>query len=324
MAFCSVCDQKCGGALLDDVQDQLQGDSTMANSYARRLATCVALVVSFVQAAAAAEILIGDAKSQPESLTVAPGGVLIVGSASSPFVYKVRSGSSTAEKFIDASAEGPDKFFFGMLADASTNTLWTCQLTPVPNTSPVQRHTALRGFDLSTGAPKIRWNLPGDNTVCNDFAIGPDKALYITDTVTGRIYRLPAGASAAELFLEHRTLTGVDGITFLNGTLYVNNVFFNKLYRIPVDTAGKPGQPVDIWMDQPVKGLDGMRAANGKLIVAENGSGKISVLTVNGDKASVTVIKEGLNTPTGVEPAGDTLWIAERGAGKAVSIPMPR
>src|ERR1700751_2579846 len=125
----------------------------------RRLTLSLALVVglmSFVQAASAADILIGDAKSQPESLTVAPGGVLIVGSASSPFVYKVRSGSSTAEKFIDASVEGPGTFFFGMLADASTNTLWTCQLTPVPDTKPVRRHTALRSFDLSTGAPKIR------------------------------------------------------------------------------------------------------------------------------------------------------------------------
>jgi hypothetical protein len=296
----------------------------MCLSNARRLATCIALVMGFAQAASAAEILIGDAKSQPESLTMAPGGVLIVGSASSPFVYKVRAGSSTAEKFIDASAEGPGTFFFGMLADASSNTLWTCQLTPVPNTTPVRRHTALRGFDVTTGAPKVRWNLPGDNNTCNDFAIGPDKALYITDTANAKIYRLPAGASSAELFLEHRTLMGVDGITFLNGTLYVNNVFFNKLYRIPVDATGKPGDPVDIWMDQPVRGPDGMRAANGKLIVAENASGKISAISVNGDKASVTVLKEGLKTPTGVEPAGDTIWIAERGAGQAVSIPLPK
>src|SRR6202789_4123010 len=286
-------------------------------SKARRVATCVALLMGFAQAAFAADILIGDAKSQPESLTVAPGGVLIVGSASTPFVYKVRSGSPTAEKFIDASAEGPGTFFFGMLADASTNTLWTCQLTPVPDTKPVRRHTTLRGFDLSTGAPKIRWNLPGDDSTCNDFAIGPDKALYITDTANGKIYRLSAGASAAELYFEHRVLMGIDGITFLNGTLYVNNVIFNKLYRIPVDAAGKPGTPVDIWMDQPVKGPDGMRAANGKIFLAENGSGKISALTINGDKASVTVIKEGLRTPTAVEPAGDTLWIAERGDRKS-------
>jgi len=296
----------------------------MPNLTARRLAASVALLAGLAQGAPAGEILIVDAKSQPESLTVAPGGILIVGSASTPFVYKVRPGSTTPEKFVDASAEGPGTFFFGMLADAATNTLWTCQLTPVPGTTPAQRRTALRGFDLSTGAPKLRWNLPGESSTCNDFAVGPDQALYISDTTNRKIYKLPAGASSAELFLEDRALYGIDGITFLDGTMYVNNVFSNNLYRIPVDAAGKAGQPVDIWMDQPVKGPDGMRAAKGKLLVAENGSGKISVITVKGDKASVKVIKEGLKTPTAVEPAGDTLWIAERGTGKAVSIPMPK
>ena len=101
---------------------------------ARRLAVCIALLTGLAQAASAAEILIVDAKSQPESLTVAPGGILIVGSASTPFIYKVRPGSTTPEKFVDASAEGAGTFFFGMLADAATNTVWACQLTPVPGT----------------------------------------------------------------------------------------------------------------------------------------------------------------------------------------------
>ena len=289
---------------------------------ALRFAGCAVLLTGFAQAASAAEILIIDEKSQPESLTVAPGGTLIVGSASTPFVYKVRKGSITAEKFVDASAEGAGTFFFGMLADPATKTLWTCQLTPVADTKPVKRHTALRGFDLSSGSEKLRWNLPGDNSTCNDFSVGPDKALYITDTANGKIYKLPKGASSADLFLEDAVLRGIDGITFLKGVLYVNNVMTNKIYRIPVD-AGKAGQPVEIQLDQPVQGPDGMRAAKGKLLVAENRSGKISVLTVNGDKASVTVIKEGLKTPTAVEPAGKTIWIAERGAGKAISIPMP-
>jgi sugar lactone lactonase YvrE len=291
---------------------------------ASTLAVCAALLTGLAQTASASEILIVDAKSQPESLTVAPGGVLIVGSASTPFIYKVRPGSTAVEKFVDASAEEAGTFFFGMLADPATNTLWACQLTPVPGTAPARRHTALRGFDLSTGTQKLRWNLPGDNSTCNDFSIGPDKALYISDTANSRIYKLPAGASTAELFLEDRALYGIDGITFLDGTLYANNVFSNNLYRIPVDASGKAGQPVDIWMDQPVKGPDGMRAVNGRLLLAENGSGKIDVITVNGDKASVTVIKDGLKTPTAVEPAGDVIWVAERGAGKAVSIPMPK
>ena len=63
----------------------------MGNLNARRVA-CIALVAGFAHAASGADILIADTKSQPESLTAAPDGVLIVGSASTPFVYKVRSG----------------------------------------------------------------------------------------------------------------------------------------------------------------------------------------------------------------------------------------
>src|SRR5207247_6381382 len=57
---------------------------------------------------------------------------------------KVRKGSTTAEKFIDVSTEPSGTFFLGMLADAASNTLWTCQLTPVPNTTPAQRRSEER------------------------------------------------------------------------------------------------------------------------------------------------------------------------------------
>ena len=286
-------------------------------------ASLAALFVVAAPAAFAADILVHDAKSEPESLSAAPDGTLIVGSASSPYVYKIKPGSTTPEVFIDASAEGPGTFFFGQLVDGGT--VWSCMLTPVPGVTPVARHTALLGTDLKTGKRTLRWNLPGDNTTCNDFSVGPDKALYIADTGNARIYRLAPGAQSAELWLEHRNVTGIDGITWLNGTLYYNSVFFNNLYRVPVDANGKPGTPVQIWMDAPVKGPDGMRAANGKLLVAENGAGKVDALTINADNtAHVTVLKDGLKVPTAVEPAGDMIWIGERGAGKADSIPMPK
>jgi hypothetical protein len=274
--------------------------------------------------ALAAEILIHDAKSQPESLAVAADGTLFAGSASTPFIYRVAKGAGTAEVFVDASGEGDGTFFFGQLTDAPTNTLWACQLTPVPGATPVRRRTILRGFDLASAREKLRWTLPGENSTCNDFVVGPDKALYISDTANGKIYRLAPGAGDAELWMEHRLLGGIDGLTFLDGVLYVNNVVFNKLYRIPLDASGKPGAPVDIWFDAPMRGLDGMRAANGKMFVANGGSGTIAALTIEGDTAHVAILKDGLMTPTGVEPAGDTLWFTERGTGKVMSVPMPR
>lgn len=283
-----------------------------------------ALLALSASAASAAEILIKDDKSGPESMAAGPDGALYVGSANTPYVYKVAKGSTTAQVFVDASKEGPGTYFWGVLADPGANTVWTCQHTPVAGATPMRRTTSLRGFDMKTGAETLRWTLPGDNTACNDAAIGPDKALYVTDTGNGKIYRLPQGAKTADLWLENRLLTGIDGITFLDGQMYVNNVFFNKLYRIPFRPDGKPGAPVDIWMDAPVKGPDGIRAAGGKLFQAEGNAGKVHALTINGDTAHVTVLKDGLKSPTAVEPAGDTLWFTERATGKVMSIPMPR
>ena len=293
----------------------------MLLSNVRCLAVCAVLGLSHI--ASATDVLIGDDKSQPESLTVGPGGVLYVGSASTPFVYKIRPGSTTPEVFIDASAEGAGSIFLGQLVDGAT--VWSCILTPTPNTTPAQRRSALIGTDLKSGARKLRWNLPGDNSTCNDMAVGPDKALYISDTANAKIFRLAPGATSAELWLDHRNVTGIDGLTFLDGVLYYNSVFFNNLYRVPVDANGKAGNPVQIWMDAPVKGIDGLRTtSNGKMLQAENGSGKIHLLTINGDTAHVQVIKEGLKQPTGMDQSGDTIWIAERAAGQAVSIPMPK
>ena len=286
-------------------------------------AACLSVLLAFCAPAAfAADILIKDDKSQPESLAAAPDGTLIVGSASTPYVYKIKPGSTTPEVFIDASAEGPGTFFLGQLVDGGT--VWSCVLTPVAGTTPALRHSALIGSDLRTGARKLRWNLPGDSSICNDMAVGPDKALYISDTANAKIFRLAPGAQSAELWLENRLVTGIDGLTFFNGVLYYNSVFFNNLYRVPVDANGKPGTPVQIWMDAPVKGIDGLRIANGKIVQAENGSGKIHMLTLmDGDRAHVTVLKEGLNEPTAMEAGRGELWIANRGAGQILSIPLP-
>jgi hypothetical protein len=286
----------------------------------RKFACAASLCALIAPVADALTISVPD-KSQPESITVAPNGDLILGSAASAKIYRAKQGTDKAEVFIDAGTEGAVTFL-GVLADAPTNTLWACQIyTTPPGTPP---HSALRGFDLKTGAGKFRWELPGERNLCNDFVIGPDKALYISDTAGAKIWRLRPGAAVPELLSDDRTLYGIDGITFIGDALYENNVIFNKLYRVPLDAAGKAGKPVDIWMDRPIKGPDGMRAANGKLFLTENGAGRIDMVTVNGDTAAITVLREGLATPTAVEPTADTLWYGERAADRAHSMPLPK
>ena len=271
-----------------------------------------------------------DPKTAPESITAAPDGGLILGS-NKPVIYRAAKGEAQAKPFIDVSSEG-NISWLGMLADAASNTLWACQSgpsapgpAPAPGAPRPPRPSTLRGFDLKTGAPKMRWTLPGDSSTCNDFSIGLDHALYVTDTPNARIYKIAPGAAEGELFLENKPLlNGIDGITFLDGVLYVNNVTSNQIYRIPMDATGKAGDPVQIWTDQPIKGPDGMRASGDRLFIAENRNGRASMLTINGDIAHVTVVKDGLTTPTAIDPAGDMLWVGDRANDNATSIPMPK
>jgi hypothetical protein len=286
----------------------------------RKVASAAGLCALIAAVAHAATVAVPE-KSQPESITIAPNGDLILGSAGSSKIYRAKKGSEKAEVFVDVAADGGGTFL-GVLADAPSNTLWACQIYTAPPGGPIR--SALRGFDLKTGAAKFHWDLPGEKNLCNDFVVGPDKALYISDTFGAKIWRLKPGATVPEMFSDDRSLYGIDGITFIGDTLYENNVIFNKLYRLPMDSSGKAGKPVDIWMDKPVKGPDGMRAANGKLFLTENAAGKVDVVTVSGDTATIEVLQEGLATPTAIEPAGDTLWFGERTGDRARSMPLPK
>jgi hypothetical protein len=282
---------------------------------------CVlSLVCSAAQAAEPRLVVTTEPKSQPESFSQGPDGSLFIGSATNPVIYRAAKGASEVKVFVDVSAAEGNVSFLGVLADAPSNTLWACQIIGTGK----NRHSILRSFDLTSAAPKFRWPLPGDVNVCNDFVVGPDKALYISDTFGSRIFRLKPGAAEPELLIEDRTLDGIDGITFLDSELYVNNVISNNLYRIPLDRSGKAGLPVQIWPDRPIKGPDGMRAANGKLYVAENKNGRASAITVNGDQANVVTVLDGLTQPTAIEPAGDTLWVGDRANDKAIALPMPK
>src|ERR1700761_3525833 len=264
------------------------------------------------QAADPKLVVTTDPGSDPESVTVAPDGSLILGSAAKPVIYRAPKGEKEGKVFIDVSATDGNVSFLGVLADAPTNTLWACQIVGQGK----DRHSMLRSFDLTSGAPKMKWPLPGAINLCNDFVVGPEKAFYIPDPFGSRIFRLKAGAAEPELLIEDRTLDGVDGITFLGNEMYGNNVISNNLSHIPRVASGRPGARVQIWPDKPIKGPDGMRAANGKLYLTENRNGRASVVTVNGDQATVVTILDGLTRPTAIEPVGDTLWVGDRAKDK--------
>jgi sugar lactone lactonase YvrE len=144
--------------------------------------------------------------------------------------------------------------------------------------------------------------------LCNDIAIAGDGTVYVSDTINGQILRLKSGGSL-EVWLKDAVLAGIDGLTFLKGTLYVNSVTKSLLLRVPMNADGSAGTPVLIETSQPLVRPDGMRVQGKRLFVAENGAGRVTELKFVG--ATVRVLKEGYTTPTAIEPVGKVLWVCD-------------
>src|ERR1700722_18974824 len=121
------------------------------------LAVAALLVCSAASAAEPKLVVTTDPGSDPESVTQAPDGSLILGSAAKPAIYRARKGETEGKVFIDVSATEGNVSFLGVLADGETNTLWACQIIGTGK----NRHWILRSFDLTSDLPKFRWAPPG-------------------------------------------------------------------------------------------------------------------------------------------------------------------
>ncbi len=58
---------------------------------------------------------------------------------------------------------------------------------------------AVKTFDLTTGAAKGSYTLPGDHTFCNDIAVANNGTAYISDTDQGSLVMLKPGAKELEV-----------------------------------------------------------------------------------------------------------------------------
>ena len=68
----------------------------------------------------------------------------------------------------------------------------------------------------------------------------------------------------------------------------------------------------ELALSQPVAGPDGFRLiAGNRFLLAEGNSGRVDEVVIDGDRATITVLKEGLVSPPGVTLVGRTLYALE-------------
>ena len=281
----------------------------MRNTTAIHLGLVAAIsLTSIAGAQKRTEVTLADSGVQAENITSSRDGTVYFGSMTKGTIYRAASGAARAEPWILASSTGLTRVL-GVLADDQTNTLWVCQnATDGRGGAPVTGQTALRAFDLKSGAAKGTYPFPPNSGICNDIAISPNGTAYVSESFGGRIHRLRPGGTALEVWAHDSALAVIDGIAVLaDGAVYANNFMTGKLYRVPVNADGSAGAVVPIETSQPFVRPDGLRSIGSRTLLQAEQQGRITELTINGNRAEVRVLRDGLTRPSGVTVVGDHL-----------------
>jgi sugar lactone lactonase YvrE len=275
------------------------------------VATLMAIGASLATAAPA--IVLPGELAYPESLAASSDGTLFIGSAKAGGVLRVTPGSSKPTQWIAPATFGT-RSIFGVLVDERSGTLWTCSndLASDGIVSPGSGSgSALKGFDLKTGAGKVSAPFPGNHPLCNDIAVAKDGRVYVSDEYSARVLRLSTDMHSLEVFVSDPQLADIDGIAFgADGNLYANTYEGSGLFRIDVrhSTAGKV---VKLITSRPIAHPDGMRPVTGNMFLMVEAAGTLDRVSFRGDKALIETIRRDMVEPSAVTTVGRTAWVAE-------------
>lgn len=259
------------------------------------------MVLSVPALAQPGTIFIGNDREHPESITTASDGSIFIGSWGKSAVYRVRADTGTVEPWITTGLNT----VVGVFAHGSA--LWVCSSAPFGSDGP----TFANSYDVATGDLTGSYQFPGGG-FCNDFAVGRNGAVFMSDTTNARILVLQPGASELTVFAEDADLlAGVDGLAILDGELVANSVTANRLLMIEIDDDFAFGGITELTLSQPVEGPDGMRTLrtdDGILLVEGD---RLVLVTIDGITADIKVIQEGFEGATAVTQAGGFAYVIE-------------
>jgi sugar lactone lactonase YvrE len=264
-------------------------------------------------------IALPGARAFPESITSTSDGTLFIGRLGDGGIVRANPRTGAVDVFVAPGAAG-SRSITGVFADDASQILWACSndLSALGGSSGGGDHgSALKGFDLPTGAVKRDVPLPGPSAFCNDMAIDASGAVYVTDSAGPNILRLPEGATTFEVFASNPQFlppkagsAGLDGIAFGgDGNLYVTTYAAGGLFRIDVvrGRAGRVTKLQGATLTRP----DALRPLGPRSFLLVEGGGTLDRVEVDGDGFKAVPIRGGFREPTSVTRVGSTAWVSE-------------
>ncbi|MEU6228811.1 hypothetical protein [Streptomyces sp. NPDC047042] len=284
------------------------------------LAAAAALLATAATATAATEPLSRPhiaahfdlaAEQQPENITVGGDGSAYLTFSFARQIVRVAPSGRTrvlAALPAPAKAETPNlgKAFVGGIARADDGTLYVTYATGTADLTGVW---ALR----PGGHPHRVAALPADG-LPNGLALDQRTGrLYITDSVHGVIYRVPAHGGRAEVWasgaaLEPSTFAGANGLKLHNGAVWATNLDKGTVLRIPVTAHGTAGD-IQVRASGIAFIDDFAFTGRGDTLLAARDDNEVDLVRPDGTHTAVLTAGDGIQTPTSVAVHNGTVYV---------------
>jgi hypothetical protein len=185
---------------------------------------------------------------------------------------------------------------FGMTVDSARRTLWvaTTALPRMEGFTPADSgRVGVFGFDLETGRlARSAW-MPRDSSTAHTFgdvAVAPNGDVYVSDSQSPWIHRLPAGGEALVAFVTHPLFRSLQGMAISTDgrTMFVAD-YSHGLLRIDLRSRA-----VTVLRSSPgitLLGIDGLYLHRGALIAVQNGIVPPRLVRFCLDAEATTVIR---------------------------------
>ena len=241
--------------------------------------------------------------------------------------------SSVHERTIVAVSAGGDVSSFlagdaealgvlGLVLDDERGVLWaaTAGLPQARDLAPEKANTAeLLRIDVATGTVTARFSLADDaDHAFGDVALGPDDTLYVSDSLSGQVLRLPPGAESLQVLVPGGVLGSPQGIVAaVDGSHLIVADYSSGLHHISLTDGAvtRLGAPDDALL----VGIDGLIALDGDILALQNGvrPHRVLRLTLSGARTAVTGVEvlaanlDEVNEPsTGLALDGDLVFVS--------------
>lgn len=172
----------------------------------------------------------------------------------------------------------------GMSVDRRRHLLWATATNAFRGAR--QPRSALWRIDLKSGAKRIFSTADGKGF--NDVAVAPNGDVYVSDTVTGQIFRLRRGAeSLVPLLSPDDHFNAPNGLTLDDSGTYLFVTQAITPYRIRLSDG--TAEPLKLPADLDMIGTDGFYFHDGDLYAVQNLTTPGTVLRLSLNKAMDTV-----------------------------------